>query len=314
MKNKFLSRILAFTVTVMLMFTLVPTGTVFADYPAFEFVVTSNEMSFQKGEKVVVTVTANGLLNNTTVLQYVLELVDADFAVTYGEAEADMDPEWFEYIDGGDGLGALDKGSVGCGSYLDEEDKTKRIYPVYFMGATKTNYETGTKYKLFIQDGDDIYGKTSTVVGKLVLTAARDISDLSKSIVLKDAKHEFGDKTGTLASKVGTIVQLKKAGPSQEAIDAMAEIAKIGTVTYTEASKALIDAAKAKYDLVADKTEVENEKVLTDAIDTYNALKLEKVNAAKAEIDAIGTVTYTEASKALINAAQAKYDAVLNAD
>ena len=314
MKNKFLSRILAFTVTVMLMFTLVPTGTVFADYPAFEFVVTSNEMSFQKGEKVVVTVTANGLLNNTTVLQYVLELVDADFAVTYGEAEADMDPEWFEYIDGGDGLGALDKGSVGCGSYLDEEDNTKRIYPVYFMGATKTNYETGTKYKLFIQDGDDIYGKTSTVVGKLVLTAARDISDLSKSIVLKDAKHEFGDKTGTLASKVGTIVQLKKAGPSQAAIDAMAEIAKIGTVTYTEASKTLIDAAKAKYDLVADKTEVENEKVLTDALSRYDELKTLAINAAKSAIDAIGEVKYTEESKNLIDTAEAKYDLVLSED
>jgi len=316
MKNKFLSRILAFTVTVMLMFTLVPTGTVFADYPAFEFVVTSNEMSFQKGEKVVVTVTANGLLNNTTVLQYVLELVDADFAVTYGEAEADMDPEWFEYIDGGDGLGALDKGSVGCGSYLDEEDNTKRIYPVYFMGATKTNYETGTKYKLFIQDGDDIYGKTSTVVGKLVLTAARDISDLSKSIVLKDAKHEFGDKTGTLASKVGTIVQLKKAGPSQEAIDAMAEIAKIGTVTYTEASKALINAAQAKYDAVldADKEEVTNANVLTDAKSEYDELKNAAIKAAISAIDAIGEVKYTDASKNLIDTAQDKYDLVLSED
>ena len=96
-----------------------------------------------------------------------------------------------------------------------------------------------------------------------------------------------------------------------EAIDA------IGTVVYTDACKAKIDAARAAYNALpaAQKALVTNYAVLTAAEADYAALEAAAqqtaaVDAAEAKISAIGTVAYTDASRAKIDEARAAYDAL----
>ena len=97
------------------------------------------------------------------------------------------------------------------------------------------------------------------------------------------------------------------------------KISAIGTVEFTDASKALIDAARAAYNVLTDgqKALVANLATLEAAEKAYADLKAaaEKAAAdaaaAKAvddKISAIGTVEFTDASKALIDAARAAYN------
>ena len=314
-------KLISMVLLVAFAFTLLPSTVIFANNTTdYEFVITANKDSLAEGEEVKFTVTVNGSMKDLSMLQYRIQYDPDKFNVAVNAMDpfAAMDPDWYNvwakeiykigFSPVYDGLFEIDFPTTG--PKTDEDDADKSVYSVLYVN------QNGRK----ITTKSCIYNQTSVVAGVIKFTAKQAIASVADEIVLKGVEVQTTrdalnaqDKPSPV-DKTTSVVQLKKAGPSQEAIDAMAEIAKIGTVTYTEASKALIDAANAKYQLVSDKTEVENEKVLTDAIDTYNALKLEKVNAAKAEIDAIGTVTYTEASKALINAAQAKYDAVLNAD
>ena len=98
----------------------------------------------------------------------------------------------------------------------------------------------------------------------------------------------------------------------------------IGTVEYTDESKAKIDAAQAAYDALteAQKELVSNVQKLTDAVARYNALKAaaeqaggdtQAANAVIEKINAISTVEFTAACKAKIDAAQAAYDALTEA-
>ena len=95
----------------------------------------------------------------------------------------------------------------------------------------------------------------------------------------------------------------------------------IGTVAYTDASKALIDAARAAYNALTaeQKALVANLATLEAAEKAYADLKAAAdkaaadqaaAKAADDKISAIGTVEYTDASKALIDAARAAYDAL----
>ena len=101
----------------------------------------------------------------------------------------------------------------------------------------------------------------------------------------------------------------------------IALINAIGTVAYTDASKAKIDAARSAYNALTDgeKAQVPDNKltVLTDAEATYAQLKKEAEDYAAAmvvveKIQAIGTVEYTEASKQKIDDARAAYNALTN--
>ena len=95
------------------------------------------------------------------------------------------------------------------------------------------------------------------------------------------------------------------------------KIAEIGEVAYTEASKAMIDAARAAYNALTDaqKALVENYGTLTAAETRYAALAADRAaaNAVQGKIAEIGEVTYTEASKAKIDAARAAYNALTDA-
>ena len=114
----------------------------------------------------------------------------------------------------------------------------------------------------------------------------------------------------------------QQAADDQEAAnEVIGKINAIGEVAYTEACKALIDAARNAYsELTADqKALVTNYEVLTTAETTYANLKAaaEKAAADKAaaddviaKINAIGEVAYTEACKNLIDAARNAYTAL----
>jgi ATP-dependent Lon protease len=118
----------------------------------------------------------------------------------------------------------------------------------------------------------------------------------------------------------------EQAAANQAAADAViAKIADIGEVTYTDESKALIDASRAAYDALTDtqKELVTNYNVLTDAEATYADLKTAAdqaaaeqaanqatANAVIAKIADIGEVAYTDDCKALIDAAREAYDAL----
>ena len=115
-----------------------------------------------------------------------------------------------------------------------------------------------------------------------------------------------------------------KAEAEKEAADAAAaqsvlnKINAIGTVTYTSASKAKIDAARTAYNALTkdQKTRITAQqlKKLTDAEARYAQLKADAAAAQSVlnKINAIGTVTYTSASKAKIDAARTAYNALTN--
>jgi len=105
----------------------------------------------------------------------------------------------------------------------------------------------------------------------------------------------------------------------------IAKINAIGTVEYTEASAAKIDAARIAYNALTNdqKALISDEQlaVLTDAETAYAEAKAAAEKAAAdqaaadaviAKINAIGTVEYTTESKALIDAAREAYDALTN--
>ena len=110
-----------------------------------------------------------------------------------------------------------------------------------------------------------------------------------------------------------------KAAADQAAADAVVEaIDAIGTVEYTEESKALIDAAREAYEALTDDQKAlitdDQLQVLTDAETAYADLKAAADQAAAdavvEAIEAIGTVENTEECKALIDAAREAYEAL----
>ena len=107
---------------------------------------------------------------------------------------------------------------------------------------------------------------------------------------------------------------------SAEAV--ITKINKIGEVAYTDECKALIDAARAAYEELAEKkqSDVSNYLTLTDAEAKYKELKAaaekkaaedkKAADAAIEKIKAIGTVAYTDECEDKIEAARDAYDAL----
>ena len=107
----------------------------------------------------------------------------------------------------------------------------------------------------------------------------------------------------------------KTPGSEDGAKEVIALIQKIGTVTYTDACKNRIDAARKAYDALseAEKKQVTNLKTLTEAETRYDELKkaAQKANAEKVEtlIKAIPSPV-TKQSKSAIGKARKAYDAL----
>ena len=180
-----------------------------------------------------------------------------------------------------------------------------------------------------IEHGKVSVDKTSAEAGATIkLTATADNGYELESYSVKDASaNEFTVTDGTFTmpkSNVTVSATFKETAENVNQKAAAAVIAKItaiGTVAYTDASKALIEAARTAYDaLTSDQKElVTNYSTLTAAETTYSTLKTEAdtatanqtaADAVITKITAIGTVAYTSESKALIEAARNAYDAL----
>ena len=163
---------------------------------------------------------------------------------------------------------------------------------------------------------------------KALIDAAREaydaLTDAQKALVSEETLKVLTDAEAAYAELKAAAEQ---AAADQAAADAaIAKINAIGTVEYTDACKALIDAAREAYDALTDAQKAlvseETLKVLTDAEAAYAELKAAAEQAAAdqaaadaviAKINAIGTVEYTDACKALIDAAREAYDALTDA-
>ena len=156
---------------------------------------------------------------------------------------------------------------------------------------------------------------TYTPECKAQIDAARAAYD-----ALTDVQKAFisPQTLSTLIAAEQTYAELKQKAEADLAAAGivMAKIDAIGTVAYTEASKALIDAARTAYDALtaAQKVLVTNYGVLTAAEKAYADLKAKAeadqaaANAVIVKIDAIGTVTLS--SEAAILDARSAYDAL----
>ncbi|MBR3521749.1 MAG: hypothetical protein IKN75_04395 [Prevotella sp.] len=163
-------------------------------------------------------------------------------------------------------------------------------------------------------------------------TAYDGLTDAQKALVtdadvkvLTDAETKYAElKKAAEEAAAQAAADKAAAGAAVEKINA------IGTVEYTETSKAKIDAARAAYDGLTDAQKAlvtaADVKVLTDAEAKYAELKQaadeaaaqaeadkKAADAAIAKINAIGTVEYTDASKQKIDAARTAYDALTDA-
>ena len=311
-KNNIFAKLLSLVLIVAFTFTLLPSTLVFAETD-YEFVLTADKESVAAGEQVKFTVTLNGSMKALSMVQYRLQYDPDKFSVAVNQSDpfVAMDSAWYNlwateiykigFTSVYDGLFEINMPTTG--PKTDEGDASKSVYTVLYLD------QSGRK----VTSKSSIYNSTSVVAGVLIFTATEDIESIADEIVLKDVAIQVTPDGGKVTDKTTTAVQLKK-GLSAEAKAAIEAIGKIGTVEYTDASKALIDDAKAKYDVVADKNEVENASVLTTALDTYASLKKAKVDAAKAAIEAIGEVKYNTQSKDLIDDAKEAYDALLEAD
>ncbi len=123
--------------------------------------------------------------------------------------------------------------------------------------------------------------------------------------------------TFTLAHASAYVFSTEKVEAATVADNVEQAIKAIGTVTYTDESKAAIEKAREQYDLFVaqyadDKDLVTNLKTLTDAEAAYKALD-DEVQAFKAELDAFcedvdGTMTYEQQKQ--VPELKAAYDAL----
>ena len=180
--------------------------------------------------------------------------------------------------------------------------------------------------------GEVAYTEASKAKIDAARTAYDALTDAQKTLVtdadvkvLTDAEKKYAELKQAADEAAAQAAADKKAADA-----AIASINAIGTVEYTEASKAKIDAARTAYDALTDaqKALVAKEKVavLTDAEAKYAELKQaaeeaaaqaaadkDAADAAITSINTIGTVEYTDASKAKIDDARTAYNNLTDA-
>ncbi len=302
--TKIAKRFMAFMLSVMILFTFVPAVYAQADsYLPYEFVVTADKTSVKAGETVMLTVTVNGLMNNASMLQYSIRYSVDEFASTYNE-DADIpeltafEEDWFWYVDDGDGLGII--ATPMCGFKASTEDSSQYLFSVTFFDSTM---------KKFVNEGSDIYGKTTTVAGKIYFEALKDIADISSCFVIENAKHNYG-KRGQILKAIGAeetkLVQLSE---TMAVTKVMNLIDAIGT-TVTYSSKSAIEAARSAYDAItseAVKAQITNIGTLTAAEAALKAIT-DEIDRVKGLIDALDSASAT--FEADIQKAEQAYDAL----
>ncbi len=180
--------------------------------------------------------------------------------------------------------------------------------------------------------GEVAYTDASKAKIDAARTAYNALTDAQKALVTKETLAVLTDAETTYAElKQAADEAAAQAAADKKAADAaIASINAIGTVEYTDASKAKIDAARAAYDALTDAQKAlvtkETLAVLTDAEKTYADLKQaadeaaaqaaadkDAADAAVKKITAIGEVAYTDESKGKIDAARTAYNNLTDA-
>ena len=209
------------------------------------------------------------------------------------------------------------KYKVGNGSYktsvsdIKATDVNTYTITYYVDGGNNYNNTAEQSFTVTIAENDKtaLLNKISdaTTYKASIATEYSAVADALQSAI--NTAQGVYDTANVTAAAIGTAITNLQAAIDTahgDVVDAI--ISAIGTVEYTDASKAKIDAARAAYDaLTADeKAYVDNLATLTTAESTYATLQ---VNAVKDLITAIGTVEYP-GSKQAIEAARAAYDAL----
>lgn len=195
-----------------------------------------------------------------------------------------------------------------------------------------TLVEAEVRYEQYVNDEKTDREKAAAVKERISAIGTVEYTLESKGRI--DAARTFyDDLTPAQKSMVTNYDILTQAEDAYEVLKAQAEedlraageaqslIASIGTVTYTQSCKELIEAARKAYNALSDvqKTLVSNVSLLTGAEDTYANLKAcaEKEEAdrsaarsAEAKIGKIGTVYFTEDSSARIREARGAYESL----
>ena len=227
-------------------------------------------------------------------------------------------------------LEAAEKKYADIAAAKDVDEKINKIGTVKLTDASKALIDAArAAYNALTADQKALVTKLATLEAAekkyADLVAANDVdekinkigtvklTDASKALIdaARAAYNALTADQKALVTKLATLEAAeKKYADLVAANDVDEKINKIGTVKLTDASKALIDAARAAYNaLTAD------QKALVTKLATLEAAekKYADLAAAKAvddKIDDIGTVEYTDASKALIDAARAAYEAL----
>lgn len=189
-------------------------------------------------------------------------------------------------------------------AYEDLSDTQKELVSnVEILEDAEKSYEKltqdytaiGVVTKKILAIGDVEYTTESKDAIDAARKAYNDLNKEQQELLQKDAEDTY--KKLTDAEK--KYANLKKDHEAAEVV--VGEINAIGTVEYTEKSKAKIDVARAAYGELSDyaKTLITNYKVLTEAENTYAKLKEdhEKADAVVEKINAIQKVDKNSGTK-----------------
>ena len=281
MKTSKFSRIVSLVIILAFALTLMPANYAFAanDYT---FTLTSGQKSVKAGEKVTLTVTLNGAMDNLTSLQYTVKFDTTAFSASKAMDEEVgiypqcFDTEWYDSLGSrpgtnlGKGLGFIGAPQIADGI---EDGEAKIIYSD--LGGRR------------IDEKSDLWGKTETVAGKLVFTAKKDVDEISsKYFTLLEGKNYLvlnvyeGEDPVPQTVKA---VQLPSGSepvdpdPDKEAVEAV--IAKIAALPEVDAltldDETAVNEAKTAFDALSaeNQAKVTNSDKLTKALAKIEELK-----------------------------------------
>ena len=306
MKRRFFAKLTSLVLVVMLALTMVPLNIAFADgEPAFSIELTTDKYSVTSGGTVVLTVTAKGDFKDIIGLQYGLVYDPTEFTAdctdtgdrrTGTRYDNLFDVDWFEannintYVGVGEGLDTLMPGTQ---TY--SKDNTKELLTVLW-------YTSNPKY--YISSDCEIYGSQSVEIGKIKLTALKDVSSVATSITLVDQNITL------LNSVIAPSVAVQIPNIDMAAVANVNSLISAIPETVTYADKAKVEAARNAYTALGDA-----EKALVTGADKITAAENVIVGMETAItnvetlIDAIGDVIYPD-SKDAIDAARNAYNAL----
>ena len=299
MKNTFISKIVAYVLTLMLMFTMIPSGMAFAAESGFEFTLTTDSYSAKTGDVVELTVTVNGLVNDVSMVQYSIQFDPALFSVDTParNPQKAFDATWYAEISAEDDNGRyssfFDIAKPSAGQKVDPADSTKKLFNSSYLSMDGFS----------IDSDSPIYGKTSVVAGKVEFKALADVENVASAFVLTNTAIQVN-----AVNKPVTTVQIPNINMAKVEAANTAIAAIPATVTY--ADKAKVEAAKTAYAALGDA-----EKALVTGADKLTAAEtaIAAMDAAITNVEtliaAIGDVIYPD-SKDKIDAARAAYDAL----